>query len=250
MAWSRGSPPGVGQQMELPLSMKKFKTTRRPRQRLLVFARVPEYGRVKTRIAAELDHERALELYSAMLEDLLASVGHSSETIDVEILWTGSENIDGAEVLRIFGDRPLAMQAGRDLGDRLTIAFAERILFHKADKVIAIGTDDPTLSRELIETAFELLTSCDWVIGPAIDGGYYLIGCRGDTFHPSVFEEIDWGSETVLESTTSHIRKRAATLARLPERNDLDLVTDLRSYCESPSEGRLSSVLREWGWLS
>lgn len=233
----------------MPPSMVRFETTSLPRQRLLILARVPEIGRVKTRIAAELGEERTLTLYAAMLDDLLASIGNSSPTTAVEILWTGSDDVTGADILRTFGDRHLAQQIGKDLGDRLTIAFAERVLFHKADKVIAIGTDDPTISRELIETAFALLSSCDWVIGPAIDGGYYLIGCRGEAFHPSVFEGIEWGQNTVFEATVTRIRNRSATYARLPPRNDLDLVSDLRGYCEDPSEGRLSTVLREWGWM-
>jgi len=215
----------------------------------MIFARVPELGRVKTRIAAELDHDRALEVYAAMLTDLLESVGVSDDRTEIEVLWTGSEEVSGADVIEAFGTRRLAMQAGSGLGDRLAVAFSERVLFHKADKVIAIGTDDPTLSRELIESAFELLTSCDWVLGPALDGGYYLIGCRAESFHPAIFENIDWGTATVLESTEAHIRARGATFARLPERNDLDLVSDLRAYCSSPAEGRLSSVLRQWGWL-
>src|SRR5687768_12377079 len=157
------------------LSMR-FRTISHAPNRLMIFARVPERGKVKTRLALEVGEEKALKLYEAMLRDLVDSVGTSDEQLCVEIVWNGSDELDGATVRRIFPHHELSMQSGRDLGERLLLAFHERVVFHQAAKVVAIGSDDPTLTREIIEKAFLLLESCDWVIGPASDGGYYLIG--------------------------------------------------------------------------
>src|SRR5687767_7064914 len=128
--------------------MQRFATTTRPRQRLLIFARVPEEGQVKTRLAGKLGDEKTLALYRAMLADLLRSVGPSDETTEVEVMWTGSDAVDGDLLRQSFGDRLLAMQCGETLGDRLTVAFSERILFHRAEKVVVIGADDPTLRSQ------------------------------------------------------------------------------------------------------
>jgi len=226
-----------------------FPTTVRPKEKLLVFARVPQRGRVKSRIARELGEERTLQLYQAMLADLLDSVGDSSSHSEVEILWTADGEVGGDELRKWFGDRELSTQTGRDLGERLVTAFSERILFDKTEKVIAIGTDAPTLGREEIELAFQLLDSCDWVLGPAMDGGYYLIGCREEAFFTRAFEEIEWGSSTVFEATRERLRTRNRTVAILPVRNDLDEMSDLRSFGasrESAQARRLHRLLTAW----
>lgn len=230
--------------------MKTFPTRPPPRNRLLIFARVPEYGRVKSRLARDLGEQRTLALYEAMLGDLLASIGGSAGDLEVEVLWTGSSEVSGALLEHHFGGRPLARQAGETLGDRLAVSFGERIFFHRTEKVIAIGTDDPSLTREAVERAFLLLDGCDWVIGPAEDGGYYLIGCRAASYDASVFRDIEWGTSEVFETTTARIRDIGSSMALLPHRRDIDIVDDLRSYsAEVNPESRIAEVLREWGWV-
>lgn len=231
--------------------MERFPTRTPPRNRLLIFARVPEAGRVKSRLAQDLGDEKTLEVYEAMLRDLLDSIGPAADEMEVEVLWTGTDQVTGATLERYFGDLPLARQAGETLGDRLAVAFSERIFFHRAEKVIAIGTDDPSLTRDAVERAFRLLESCDWVIGPAEDGGYYLIGCRAGSFESDVFKDIEWGTSAVLEATVSKIRELNATIALLPHRRDIDMVEDLRSYSDAADpDSRIAEVLREWGWVS
>ena len=226
-----------------------FKTrTDRAAQRLLVFARVPEQGLVKTRLAATLGAERTLKIYEAMLADLLRSIGDGTDRTEVEVMWTGSSAVGGEQLRRAFGDLPLAMQSGVSLGDRLCIAFTERILFHRAEKIIAIGTDDPLLPRQLVEVAFELLDSCDWVLGPATDGGYYLIGCRAEAFDPEVFQDIDWGTDRVFTETEAKIRRDGYCLALLPARGDIDLEDDLRAFAATAKEGQLLNLLRQIGF--
>jgi uncharacterized protein len=226
---------------------KSFPTTRRPRQRLLVFARLPEPGRVKSRIAAEIGTDRACVVYSAMLSDLLDAIGGSDAKTEVEVLWSADEEVDGARLREAFGDRELARQCGSDLGERLVVAFAERIMFHLAEKIVAIGSDDPDLSRADVECAFRLLDSVDWTIGPATDGGYYLIGCRGGSFDPAVFRGIPWGTADVFSSTLEIIRARLASVAILPPRTDLDRLADLRAFARNRASRRVGKLLSEWG---
>ncbi|HVT45762.1 MAG TPA: TIGR04282 family arsenosugar biosynthesis glycosyltransferase [Thermoanaerobaculia bacterium] len=232
-------------------AMLELATRRPPASRLLVFTRVPELGRVKSRLAHLLGEEKALRLHEAMIADLLAAIGESTDTLEIEILWTGSREVTGSTLRRYFDSRPVAMQTGSTLGDRLAVAFSERIFFHATDKVLAIGTDDPTLTRETVELAFDLLDSCDWVLGPATDGGYYLIGCRGASYHSSVFRDIEWGTAGVFRATRERIRALGATLAILPSHTDIDEVDDLRTLSSTISggSGRVTDVLRTWGWI-
>ena len=226
-----------------------FATTPPPAQRLLVFARLPELGKVKTRLGEALGAEKALAVYEAMLRDLLQSIGTSRDETVIEIAWAPTAAATGETLRRAFDDYSLAMQTGGNLGERLAMAFSERFFFHRAQKIIAIGVDDPRLSRELIDHAFGLLESCEWVVGPATDGGYYLIGCRAALFRPAIFRDVPWGSQSVLQLTISRIREWQNTFAMLPARYDIDGIDDLQRFANETrgAEGELPKLLREWG---
>jgi len=221
-----------------------FETIPPPPNRLLIFARVPELGRVKTRLAQAVGDERALALYEAMLRDLLTNIGAPDERIEIEAVWAPTEAATGDALRRAFGDLPLAMQTGATLGDRLSMAFSERFYFHRTQKIVAIGVDDPRLTRADVDRAFALLDSCEWVVGPADDGGYYLIGCRAPAFDVEVFAGIAWGTASVLESTLAKIAEWKSSVALLPRRYDIDTVEDLQRYAAEQSEGALAALLR------
>jgi rSAM/selenodomain-associated transferase 1 len=227
-----------------------FATVPPPPRRLLIFARVPEHGKVKTRLAQSIGEEKALAVYEAMLRDVLSSVGGSADDLEIEVMWSPTESADGESLHRAFGHRPLAMQTGSNLGDRMSMAFSERFFFHRTEMIIAIGVDDPLLTRAAIDHAFSLLDSCEWVLGPASAGGYYLIGCRAAAFDPSLFRDIEWGSESVLRTTMDRIRSREACLAMLPLHHDIDVEPDLRRFAEQKADGALAALLREWGWAA
>jgi len=204
-----------------------FPTIPPPPQRLLIFARLPERGRVKTRLARDLGDDRALHVYEAMLRDALASIGTSSDGTEVEVMWVPTSNANAETLRRAFGDRALAMQSGETLGERLAMAFSERFYFQHTSKIIAVGVDDPTLPRALIDCAFAILDSCEWVVGPAVDGGYYLIGCRAASFDVDIFNDVDWGTDRVLGATLGRIGEWQSSVAVLPERRDIDVAGDL-----------------------
>ena len=223
-----------------------FTTIPPPSERLLVFARVPELGRVKTRLARSIGDERALELYQAMIRDTLQSIGRPTAEQDIEVVWAPTTAANGETLRDAFGDLALAMQTGATLGDRMSMAFSERFFFHRTEKIVAIGVDDPLIPRRLIDDAFGLLESCDWVIGPAADGGYYLIGCRSGAFDVEVFADMEWGTARVLPETIARIRAWKHTLAMLPERSDIDVEEDLRDFANRESHGAVADLLREW----
>lgn len=210
-----------------------FATVPPPQQRLLVFARLPELGKVKTRLAADVGAERALVVYEAMLRELVTAIGSSTEETEIECLWAPTPAANAALLRRAFPDHAVAMQTGSTLGDRLSMAFSERFFFHRTDRIIAIGVDDPLLPRTLIDHAFSLLESVEYVVGPAQDGGYYLIGCRAASYEPEVFQGIEWGTSSVLASTVAAIAATGRTMALLPERFDVDTGEDLERYARA-----------------
>lgn len=217
-----------------------------PPQRLLIFARLPERGAVKSRLASAIGEDRALSVYEAMIRDLLASIGSSTVETEVEILWAPTAGANGRTLRAAFGSHALAMQTGATLGDRLSMAFSERFFFHRTQKIIAIGVDDPRLSREIVDHGFGLLDSCDWTVGPATDGGYYLIGCRAAAFDPSIFLDIAWGTDSVFATTMEKIRTWNSTVAVLPRRTDIDRKEDLEAYRDSGGAGELADLIRSW----
>jgi rSAM/selenodomain-associated transferase 1 len=212
---------------------RMFPTVPPPQQRLLVFARLPEPGKVKTRLAAEVGDARALAVYEAMLREVLGTIGASTPETEIEMLWPPTPAASGALLRRAFGQHATAMQTGATLGDRLSMAFSERFFFHRTEKIVAIGVDDPLLPRELLDHAFALLDSCEYVVGPAEDGGYYLIGCRALSFEPEVFRGIAWGTPAVLAETIRKIAATGRTCAVLPQRSDIDTAEDLERYARA-----------------
>lgn len=214
---------------------------------LLVFARLPELGHVKSRIARDTGESAALDLYRAMLEDLLDNIGDEDEDLVIELFWTSTAPPAPGTLRDLFGRRRMSRQEGADLGERLTTAFNERTYFLRCPKVLAIGTDLPSLTREEIDHAILLLDSCDWVLGPSDDGGYYLIGCRAEAWLPTLFSGIDWGTESVLEETEARIRRAGHSIAMLPRRTDLDTVEDLDTSLDAELSPR---TFRLWAELS
>jgi rSAM/selenodomain-associated transferase 1 len=241
--------PANGRRLTENYTSPVFATLPPPAQRLLVFARLPELGKVKTRLAASIGAEKAVAVYEAMLRDLLRAIGDSGDDTEIEIAWAPSERANGEVLRQAFGAHTLVMQTGSNLGDRLSMAFSERFIFHRTQKVIAIGVDEPRLSREIIDHAFGLLDSCEWVIGPAMDGGYYLVGCRAAVFNPTIFSDMPWGTSSVMALTLERIREWGHTTALLPARYDIDVVEDLKRFVTEArdTDGELAKLLRAWG---
>jgi uncharacterized protein len=118
------------------------------------------------------------------------------------------------------------LQQGDNLGERIRKAF--ELAFQNNTKVVIIGSDCASLNVEIIEEAFMALDHSPFVVGPAMDGGYYLLGM--DTFEPSIFENIDWSTDKVFNQTINAIKKLNKSCYLLPELSDIDYEEDWEEY--------------------
>ena len=185
---------------------------------LIIFTRNPELGKCKTRLATTIGDVAALEIYKYLLahtasitEDLLVHKEvHYSDEIHHNDIWNDS----------IFRKKS---QKGNDLGERMKNAFKAGFK-DGYDKIIIIGSDMYDLSPQDLEHAFTALSVNDYVLGPAVDGGYYLLGMK--KLNNSLFENKKWGTNTVLNDTLNNLLNENIEL--LPVRNDIDYYEDIK----------------------
>jgi rSAM/selenodomain-associated transferase 2/rSAM/selenodomain-associated transferase 1 len=202
-------------------------------QRVIVMARCPEAGKAKTRLIPALGPDGAANLHSCLVQHTLRIVRTFAEQsgceIDVQFAGGSAE-----EMRRLFGEDLLfTPQQGASLGDRMNSA-VEQAFGEGCGRVVVIGTDCPQLQSSHLQKAFSSLSETDVTIGPAIDGGYYLLGMR-DHF-PQVFDEIRWGSESVLQETLQRVEQIRKSKSLLPILSDVDFPEDLvicRQYPEA-----------------
>jgi len=186
-------------------------------RKLGIFVKVPESGPVKTRLVPPLAEEDARHLYGAFLRDLFDRLDKLKK-VDVTIFFTGG---DDPSTLQAFApDRfRFVPQGGRDLGQRLSNAFGQ-LLNNEGDAAVIIGSDSPDLPLTFVKRAYLKLKRKDVVLGPASDGGYYLVGMtrlRGELFSGPA-----WGSETVLAETLEIIQEHSLSCSILPLWYDVD----------------------------
>ncbi|HEX8454904.1 MAG TPA: TIGR04282 family arsenosugar biosynthesis glycosyltransferase [Longimicrobium sp.] len=187
----------------------------------LVFVRAPVAGRVKTRLAAALSAEGALLIYRRLAEHALREARALGG--EVRVHFTPADACD--EVRAWLGEGPCYLpQSTGDLGARMEAAF-RAALEEGADRVVIIGSDLPELSAALLRRAFAELESHPAVIGPARDGGYYLLGLR--TMIEGLFDGIPWSTDEVLARTLERLRAAGIEPAVLDTLSDVDEVDDL-----------------------
>ena len=186
----------------------------------LVFVRAPELGRVKTRLAAALGDDGALRVYRRLAEHTVREAREVGGELRVH--FTPAER--DAEVRAWLGDAVYIPQAAGDLGTRMEAAF--RAAFDAgAERVVIIGSDLPDLSAALLRRAFDALASHPAVLGPARDGGYYLLGMT--SLIPGIFHDIPWSTATVLARTLERLRAAGIEPVLLDTLTDVDEVEDL-----------------------
>lgn len=209
---------------------------------LLVFAKHPAPGRVKTRLTPPLSPGEAAELYRCMLLDTLAKV----RTLpDVQgLLFYQNEPAALPYFRSIAPDFVVEPQKGYDLGARMAGAF--RRVFSRGHRLaVIIGTDSPDLPVEYLHQAFRELAddSVDAVFGPSADGGYYLLALK--RVHDSLFTGIAWSTGTVIEVSLARAREAGLRVKLLPVWHDVDTVADLeRSELLHAANG--ASMTREF----
>lgn len=192
---------------------------------LTIFVKYPQEGFVKTRLAREIGKENANELYRLFVETILARIKDKNFTRVIFYAPISKRN----EIKRWLGDDlVLYPQRGKDLGKRLSNAFNYSFK-SGAKRAVVIGTDSPTLNKKLILDAFKKLKDTQCVLGPAFDGGYYLVGLT--SFHEEIFQHIDWSSDNVFNQTLGRIKKLRISFSLLDKELDIDNIDDLRNFC-------------------
>ena len=192
-----------------------------------VFAKFWKPGQVKTRLAQDTNECFAADIYQAFIQATLESVTGCADTQILAI--TPPEKLTEFALV-IPPDWTLMTQVDGDLGERMQ-AFFQHAVDHRFEKTVLIGTDSPTLPRTIIQQAFDILDEVDCVLGPAIDGGYYLVGCKTEI--PPIFEDICWSTEQVLQQTREALGEARISYELLPPWLDVDTIDDLNNLRDS-----------------
>ena len=204
---------------------------RRPPQNagtaLLVFAKSPVAGGVKTRMQPPLSNRECLILHDALLRHTLRKIRTLDKPDISKVLYLSGNLVNAHQYrldLGLATDIQVETQVGRDLGERLVNAM-EKKFDEGFRKVIFIGTDTPLLNAEEIRYAIDQLSHCEVVIGPTTDGGYYLIGFSASI--PAILKGIDWGTPRVYRQTLDLMGLHQVLWKSLAIGSDLDTFNDL-----------------------
>ena len=200
---------------------------RTAKQLLVIVAKAPQPGAVKTRLFTKLTPREATDLYSCFIRDRIKEIGRLQE-VDLAIAYTPAESKSYFARFLSNGFHLFAQQ-GKDLGERL-----DNIFIHKLSQgyqaVTIIDSDTPDLPGSLVAQAFQWLASgsADAVFGPCADGGYYLVGLR--KAHSDLFDEVPWSTADVLAKSLQKAEVLGLQVRLLPQWNDLDTFEDLLGY--------------------
>jgi uncharacterized protein len=187
---------------------------------IVIMSKVPKPGKTKTRLMTQISGEECAMLHLACLKDIC----HTVKGLDVQgyVYFTGASEVDlPPEILK-------RLQIGRDLGERLYHTALGVLAEH--DRLIFLGADLPNLTGDLLQQAIDYLDEFDTVIGPATDGGYYLLGIK--YAHASLFADIEWGGARVLDQTIKQIEESKLSYYLLESKNDIDTWEDLIDFYE------------------
>ena len=193
---------------------------------LIIFAKAPIPGEVKTRLCPPLDEEEAASLHGSLVMD---AIERTKGLQGITLYVAGAPDLDHPffKVMEGRYGARLLLQRGPDLGARMRQAMQEA--FNQGAKdVLLTGTDLPTLPRTHLIEALKLIKSHEVVLGPTADGGYYLIGLR--KMAPALFDGLAWSTGAVLAETKKKIEAAGLSLGFLPECRDLDQLDDLKHF--------------------
>jgi rSAM/selenodomain-associated transferase 1 len=192
---------------------------------ILCFVKYPEKGQVKHRLAVDLDEDIVVELYRNFVLDVLFMV----KKLDTSRQICFSPPDAKQKFQKWLGSSFIYVpQQGDNLGERMKNSFSNA--FEEGfRRVVLIGSDSPDLPVDFLRNAFVELQTHDMVLGPSVDGGYYLIGFRDTTFLPFVFDDISWSNPTVLQETITKVKNTGHSLSLLPIWSDVDTIADLKN---------------------
>ncbi len=212
---------------------------RTPQQAVILFTRYPQAGKVKTRLIDRLGPQGAATLHDRLTKEIISKLQPTlnlnpqrAGSVQLQVLYCGGTE---QEMIHWLGNEiQFARQHGNDLGERMQQAF-EQAWEQGITRVLLIGSDCPTITASIINQGLEHLLSHDLVLGPAMDGGYYLIGLsdhlkKNKKNYARLFQNIDWGTERVLAQTLNQAKKSGLSFSLLPELHDIDRPEDLVHY--------------------
>ncbi len=191
---------------------------------LLVFVKYPQKGKVKLRLSADLDKTIVQELYRCFVHDTLVTAQKINAQLRI-CFFPADEKEKFQEWLG--NNLVFVPQKGSDLGERMKQCSSDAC-GEGFRRVVLIGSDSPDLPVIYLEHAFQELQTHDIVLGPASDGGYYLIGFQRSSFEPSVFDDVEWGTAFVLTQTLQKIQHTKKNVILLPQWRDVDTFYDLK----------------------
>jgi rSAM/selenodomain-associated transferase 1 len=191
---------------------------------IIIFARYPELGKVKSRLAATTNQEFALRFYKECLSNLInEAAGKLCENIRISIYCTDKQN----EMRDLYGDSfNYFLQCDGDLGAKMHHAFNEE--FKSSSRVIIIGTDIPDLSAQILKNAVHALETEDSVIGETFDGGYYLLGLN--RMEGSLFRNMPWSTSEIGRLTKKNLQERNMSYQCLETLRDIDTEEDFLKW--------------------
>ena len=202
------------------------------RREIIFFVKYPQIGKVKTRLAVNVGEKKAYDIYQLLLENSWNTIKQSKLLTSIEYTPEGFRS----EIKNLFGDNiEYHAQQGNDIGMRMATAF-QRVFASGTDYAILMGSDLPDLDEEIIKIAFTKLKNHEVVIGPASDGGYYLIGFQRGYFTRKIFKGIKWSSDQVYSQTFKKICDLNLSMYVLPERNDIDTFDDVKLFLNENKE--------------
>jgi uncharacterized protein len=211
---------------------------------LVIMAKAPRLGAVKTRLAESLPLEAVTELYRCLLNDTIA-LAETLNHVEIAIMCPAS---DVEDLSLVVGKTvPIVPQAGQGLAAGLASVF--RHFATPGQRVIAFNSDSPHLPASVLETAFDALETCDLVVGPTYDGGYYLVGATAS--HPGLFISDGMGTANALEALLERASELHLSVRLIDAFYDIDIVADLRQLANelrlTPSRAsRTAKWLSEW----
>lgn len=214
-----------------PAVLQRWYRPRRERRRAVgVFAKAPTPGRVKTRLAVDVGDVRATEIYRRLGRATVDALRQGPWRLVAYVTPSGPEAFE-AVADWLGDDVELRPQSDGDLGRRMAHALEE--LLEEADEAVLVGTDIPGIDANVVGSALSSLEDHDLVVGPATDGGYYLIGtCEP---RPDLFHDMEWSTDDVLSETLRRADEQHLRVALLEPRTDVDTVDDLPTDMDGPT---------------
>jgi len=199
---------------------------------LLLFVKNLEKGKVKTRLAKTVGNEKALNIYKKLIRYTCRQIAPLNADKQVWYAWYLPDVPICKEDATLSGH----IQQGNSLGERMSNAF-RRVFEQGYQKAVIIGSDCAELETRHLEEAYHALDIYDTVIGPASDGGYYLLGMRH--FLPEIFSEVTWSSKKVFDQTIKNIDNSGHSWTRLEMLTDIDNEEDWQAFSKKISDNRL-----------